>query len=231
MKFVEFLDEVTSKDIERMKSLINKNSDGVGVAKTIKDKTKAIDRYVAGLKLTETELIKRELFKGSFRGVFMAFGNRALELGATYDEIKSAYDHTDINKIGTTEKEDEWVPKKKSDVHHSEQSINDYTRRDAPILPIGNVNLKTGANKFFNVYETWGEDHTYELWKCDGRGLRLVVTSGTKPLANIGTIQSFISDQSRRFLFNGELIDWATGSDLKRMAKTYGSSLPAYVYK
>ena len=42
MKFAEYLIEVASKDWDRMQTLINKNSDGAGVAKTIKDKTKAI---------------------------------------------------------------------------------------------------------------------------------------------------------------------------------------------
>lgn len=226
MKFVEFLDEVTSKDIDRMKALIDKNSDGAGVARTIKDKTKAIDRYVAGLKLTETELTKPP-----FKGTFASFGNRAIELGATYDEIKKSYDNADISKAGDSEKEEPWHPKKKSDVHRSDEFIKQYQRNDSPILSIGSIKLTTGVSKYFNVYEEWGENSTYELWRTVDGKLKIVVTSGKAPLANIDMSHGFIGDQSRRFLFNAKLIDWATGSDLKRMAKVYGSSIPAYVYK
>ena len=101
----------------------------------------------------------------------------------------------------------------------------------SPILSLGSLNLKTGECTYFNVYETWGENTTYELWDMGGGKLRICATSGKEPIFDIGDRNLFIGDQSRRDLGCGTLIDWATGSDLKRMAKKYGTRIPAYTYK
>ena len=239
MKFAEYLIEVASKDWDRMQTLINKNSDGAGVAKTIKDKTKAIDRYIAGLKLSGTELNKPP-----FEGKFADFGNRALELGATYADIKKVYDQTDVNDYdrnntttnlkGKTETkapvEDVWVPKSRTS-DQAPMRASESRGGKSPILSLGSLNLKTGECTYFNVYETWGENTTYELWDMGGGKLRICATSGKEPIFDIGDGNLFIGDQSRRDLGHGILIDWATGSDLKHMAKKYGTRIPAYTYK
>lgn len=222
MKFTDFLNEVAAKDWERMQTLINKKSDGASVAKSIKDKTKAVDRYVAGLKLTETELTKPP-----FKGAFADFGNKAIELGATYEEIKKAYDTANIEDAGKP-KEEPWVPKKRES---SSPKKEENHRRPAAILSIGSLSLKTGKSKYFNVYEEWGEDSTYEIWELDVDKYRIVVTSGKKPTVDIGDTSLFKGDQSGRDLGGGVLVDWATGTELKRLAKHYGGTLPAFVYK
>ncbi len=238
MKFADFLNEVTAKDWDRMQTLINKKSDGASVAKSIKDKTKAIDRYVAGLKLTDTALTKPP-----FKGEFADFGNKAIELGATYEDIKKAYDQTDVNDYdrnntttnskGKTETkapvEDVWVPKSRTSDQAPKRASESAGK--SPILSLGSLNLKTGECTYFNVYEEWGENTTYELWDMGGGKLRICATSGKEPIFDIGDRNLFIGDQSRRDLGCGTLIDWATGSDLKRMAKKYGTRIPAYTYK
>ena len=223
MKFADFLNEVTAKDWDRMQTLINKKSDGASVAKSIKDKTKAIDRYVAGLKLTDTALTKPP-----FKGEFADFGNKAIELGATYEDIKKAYDEANPEDAGKDSKEEAWVPKKRES---SKEASNHFIRRPAAILSIGTLSLKTGKSKYFNVYEQWGEDSTYEIWEMENGKYRIVVTSGKKPLCDIGDLSPFKGDQSGRDLGAGKLIDWARGTELKRLAKHYGGTLPAFVYK
>lgn len=225
MKFTEFLNEVEAKDWQRMQALIDKNKDGASVAKSIKDKTKAIDRYVAGLRLTETELTKPP-----FKGTFSDFGNRAIELGATYDEIKKAYDNANIEDVSKPkEEEEEWVPKTRLSDKPTEKVDH---RRPAAILSIGNINLKTGYSKYFNAYEVWGaEESIYELWKLDNNKYRIVITAGKTPTADIGDSSLFKGDQSGRNLGGGTLVDWAVGIDAKRMSKKYGTTFPAFVYK
>lgn len=222
MNFAEYLaehvdlDEVTAKDWDRMRALVRKGSDGASVAKSIKDKVKAIDRYVAGLKLTDTELSSKLPFKGTFQ----AFGNRAIELGADYAEIKKAYDNANVKDADPSE----WVPK---------VGKNPENRHETGyILSIGMLSLKTGKSRYFNVHEEWEDKSTtYEIWKLDTGKYRVVVTSGSKPTVDVGSTSDFNEDQTRRRLPGGELVDWGHGSDLSKMAKVYGSSISAYVYK
>lgn len=218
MSFEQYLNEVAQKDWDRMQTLINKNSDGASVAKSIKDKGKAIDRYVAGLKLTETALTKPP-----FKGAFEAFGNKAIELGATYEEIKKVYDEAKAEDNG--KKVEAWVPKKRA------SGKSERRDRPAAILSIGTLSLKTGKSKYFNVYEEWGEKSTFELWHLDGDKYRIVITSGTSPTMDIGDTSMFKGDQSGRDLGGAVLVDYAVGSDAKRMATHYKSSIPAFVYK
>ena len=104
---------------------------------------------------------------------------------------------------------------------------------DSPILPIGNVNLKTGKSKYFNIFENG--DSTLEIWQAPvGRYYRCVITSGNSPLEEIGKHKTFIHDQTRRHLFNGELIAFARTSnkeEIEVLIKTVGSVLTSYVYK
>jgi hypothetical protein len=97
LKFEDFLNEakdqspITDKDWDRMTTLVLKGDDGAGIAATIKDKDKAIARYVAGEKLNgTTELFHKEYNWVS--GFFRDFGEKALQLGATKEEIQSIFD-------------------------------------------------------------------------------------------------------------------------------------------
>lgn len=222
MNFEEYLNEVTAKDWTRMQDLIDKEKDGASVAKSIKDKTKAIDRYVAGLKLTDTELTKPP-----FKGKFADFGNKAVELGATYEEIKKAYDEADPADKAEKPAAKAWTPK----TRESDKTTSGAPRRPAAILSIGTLSMKTGNSKYFNVHETWGDTSTYEVWQLDHKKYRIVITSGKKPTSDIGDRSLFKGDQSGRDLGGGVLVDWGHAKDLKDMAKVYGGTLPAFVYK
>lgn len=100
-----------------------------------------------------------------------------------------------------------------------------------PILPLGKINLETGSSKYFNVYDTWGEDTTYELYKLSDGRLKIVATAGIEPIAKLNSNESFIHDQTHRFLFSGKMIDYATGSGLKKFAAKYKKSIAGYTYK
>lgn len=81
---------VDKKDWDRMLALVLKGDDGSKVAKTIKNKDKALARYVAGLKLSNDTL------KGySFRSL----KDKALALGTTEFEIAELFDQTKIPEI------------------------------------------------------------------------------------------------------------------------------------
>jgi len=96
-KFNEFITEskIVDKDWKRMSDLVLSGKDGVSVAKSLKDKTKAIARFVSGVKLENGKLDYNEKWK-EYHGPFSEFGNRALELGATPEEIQIVFDENDI---------------------------------------------------------------------------------------------------------------------------------------
>ena len=98
------------------------------------------------------------------------------------------------------------------------------------VLPLGKINLQTGKCKYFNVYETWGEDTTYEIYKTK-KGFKIVATSGTSPINKIGKGIFAIHDQNMRFLFEGQMVDFAVGSQLKEKIETYGRLISGYTYK
>ena len=101
-EFKQYLNEnvssiniITDKDWDRMLNLFLTGKDGEGVANTIKDKNKAIARFIAGLKLSNNSLEYDERWK-NYNGYFSDFGNKALKLGATPEEIQSIFDSTEI---------------------------------------------------------------------------------------------------------------------------------------
>lgn len=107
--FEEFLNEnlnflneaevkVAPKDWDRMMDLVLKgDTDGDKVAKLIKDKNKAMARFVAGLKLDNSPL-RYENSRWSPYGYlpFATLGKLALDLGATPEEIQDLYDRTEV---------------------------------------------------------------------------------------------------------------------------------------
>lgn len=86
---------IVTKDWNRMLDLVLSGNDGDNVAKSIKDKDKAIARFVAGLKLSNSPLIYSDTLRGYTRD-FNSFGDRALQLGATKEEIQKVYDETEV---------------------------------------------------------------------------------------------------------------------------------------
>ena len=83
---------VGTKDWERMLNLVVTDDSGDSVAKSLKDKDKAISRFVAGLKLSDSPLEYKDSW-GEYSGEFSSFGNKALSLGATVEEIKNTIVH------------------------------------------------------------------------------------------------------------------------------------------
>lgn len=83
--------KIAAKDWDRMIDLYVADKDGAAVADKIKDKNKAIARFIAGVKLDgDTKLSHSH---GEFNDtMFRHFGNKALELGATVEEIQSLFD-------------------------------------------------------------------------------------------------------------------------------------------
>lgn len=86
---------IVQKDWKRMMDLVASGESGDNVAKSIKDKDKAINRFIAGLKLSgKTPKYNKELKE--YTGNFSSFGNKALSLGATTDEIENVYNQVVI---------------------------------------------------------------------------------------------------------------------------------------
>jgi hypothetical protein len=124
----------------------------------------------------------------------------------------------------------------------SELSVDNQHKSNArtnrggdPILPCGKLNLETGNNKYFNV-KTNGVS-TIEVWKTEvyHRGdyknvYKFVITSGSKPIYQIGSHSTFIHDQNRRYMFDGEMVDYINADNMIRLKDKYGSC-HCYVYK
>ena len=106
-------------------------------------------------------------------------------------------------------------------------------QNSSPILPIGKVNIKSGKSQHFNIYRTWpNEDTTVEFWQPNNYStIRMIFTSGPNPIGKKDKIQLFISDQTRKKLFEGKLIDHCLLKDLPKKFKEYGNSILSYVYK
>jgi hypothetical protein len=90
--------KIESKDWDRMTDLVLKgDNDAHTVSKSIKDKNKAMNRFVAGLKLSKTPLKYDEKgWSGPYSSNYRELGNLAIKLGATSEEIQSLYDSTEI---------------------------------------------------------------------------------------------------------------------------------------
>lgn len=85
-------ESVSMKDWNRMLDLYLAGNEGAGVASTIKNKDKAIARYVAGIKLAGENVDPSPWSTRSFA----KFKERALELGATIEEIQEIFNNTEI---------------------------------------------------------------------------------------------------------------------------------------
>jgi hypothetical protein len=81
--------EAEEKDWLRMADLYLNDKSGEKVANSIKDKKKAISRYVTGLKIAGVNFPEeKNIYKSSFEDFYYT----AKALGATYDEVKLEFD-------------------------------------------------------------------------------------------------------------------------------------------
>lgn len=123
--------------------------------------------------------------------------------------------------------------KKRESKHHS-----GWKGKGEAILPIGRVNLETGKCKYFNVFDTWGDDDTVvEVWQTsrwsnrNPGAYKLIFTSGSKPTAQIGDTGEFKHDQTWARIFDGKMVDWTLLKDMPGLIPYYGKSIAGYVYK
>jgi len=86
---------ITDKDWNRMTALVLSGKDGAGTAKVIKDKNKAIARFIAGVKLENEDLRYSKNWK-QYLGSFSEFGNKALSLGASVEEIQNVFEENEV---------------------------------------------------------------------------------------------------------------------------------------
>lgn len=230
---INFVNEMaTAKDLKRISDIISKSggNDGKAVqlatqmANSIKDKTKALQRYEAALEIV-----------GKDHPVTQVFANLAATMGHNVDKVTAATEvpRNTHGKLGSD-------PSLKS--MGRDWSRQSYSRNGgSPVLPLGPTNLVTGKCKYFNIYDTWGkeDDTTIEVWKTDtwnssedSGKYRLVFTSGSGPIYKIGTSGGFDHDQTGRPLFGGTLVDWANIGDADLLVRKYNiKSAPGYVYK
>lgn len=87
--------KIEEKDWKRMSDLVLSQKDGS--PSVIKNKNKAIARFIAGIKLDNANLKFNDSW-GEYSGMFSEFGNRALELGATPEEIQLVYNENQVPK-------------------------------------------------------------------------------------------------------------------------------------
>ena len=89
--------KISNKDWDRMLDLVMKDDNGEKIAKLIKDKDKAISRFICGLKLSNDPL-KYNVSRYDPYGwsSFSDIGNKAIELGATPEEIEELYNNTEV---------------------------------------------------------------------------------------------------------------------------------------
>jgi hypothetical protein len=210
----------TAKDLKRISDIISKSGGNEGkavqmatqMANTIKDKNKALQRYEAALEIV-----------GKDHPVTQVFANLASSMGHDIEKVTAA----------TT------APKNTHGRLGSDSSLRNEGRERRqgernPILPIGPTNLVTGSCKYFNIYDTWGKDNgtTIELWKDESGKYKLVITAGSGPIFKIGTKAVFDHDQTRKYLFMADLVDWVNIGDADLLVKKYNiKSVPGYVYK
>ncbi len=200
----------TQKDYKRIAGILANPTPLAGaerMAKSIKDKHKALQRGNAATALNREDVAK-------------VFFDRAEELGVDVN--------TELSRVKRV---------LGSELPFDEQFKS--TRRisggrGAPILPCGVLNLRTGENKYFNV-KTSGE-RTIEVWRTD-RQLRMdkpkyrfVITSGARPLTQMGNKKWFQHDQNRTPLFRGELVDYINADSMELLIEKYGNRY-CYVYK
>jgi len=104
--------------------------------------------------------------------------------------------------------------------------------RNSYIAPCGKVNLETGKFQYGDIYNFWGEDTTYELYRVRETGrLKIVATAGMEPLCQIGSTNSFRHDQTGKLLWSGEVIDVASSNAGLKSFMKYQKVIAIATYK
>jgi len=93
---------IDNKDWDRMLNLVMSGKDGAATASAIKDKNKAIARFISGIKLQGDKTLNYNTQLKKYSGSFSEFGNTAIKLGATPEEIQSIFDETTVPSAYST---------------------------------------------------------------------------------------------------------------------------------
>lgn len=152
---------IVPKDWKRMLDLVVADETGDSVAKLIKDKDKAVARFVAGLKLSNSPLEYKDSW-GEYSGEFSSFGNKALSLGATVEEIKNIYDNTEapseyidrIKQLSGKKLKDRFVSSISKAVLDSGFDINYLRHNGYAITYIGKEAMERNGRKWTIGYKT-----------------------------------------------------------------------------
>ena len=117
-------------------------------------------------------------------------------------------------------------------VYKYNQQQQETLMSHSAILPCGRVNVKTGKFEYGNFYGFWGNDTCYEVYRTETNKIRVVATSGKKPIVPLGKHSSFCHDQTRRYLFSGVVIDVVVGDDgFRTLEDKYGKLVTVATYK
>ena len=253
MKLVrESLDEsYEKKDLKRIQDIVSKGggdfdkelSLATTMSKLITNVDKAIARAEASV-----------LVYGGPNEISNIFYDRAKKLGYTGDSPEDVRGSAGIpgSRLPAEKRYKSDHPLEKPIFYHR------LTRtRENYVLPIGYVNLRTGENKHFNIYDTW--DGTVEVWldkrykgavggdemkftylrpkskeEIDKKmnKYRLIFTSGKEPLHEIGEKGSFIHDQGHYMVGKGwDMVDYIRVKDMAELIPLYGKNILGYAYK
>ena len=139
-----------------------------------------------------------------------------------------------VDELKTATDSIEDVQNKLTDGEFIGEGAYKYGRADS-ILPMGTVNLKTGDNQYFNVYEEWkDEDENFgaEFWKDPNVQMPYKIIFGSGHDREEGDRQDFQHDQTRAKFGTWTYIKHVDLEQLKELAKEMKSGkLSAYVYK
>lgn len=222
--FKKLNEGVLQKDLDRMISIKKKSGGDLekmtkyvqNMAKAIKDKHKALQRGKAA-----DEILKNK----SLGNIFY---DRAKELGLEFN-VNVIRSRKGMEKFGL---DDPKLGSKLPDTY--KDNSHRKGKYFKSVLPIGSVNIQSGDSKHFNIYDTW-DNSTAEVWK-DGKGkLKLIFTSGDKPLHNIGEKEEFRNYNNGNRFGEGEnwtMVEWVKIKDLKELLRVFNKkSFTGYVYK
>jgi hypothetical protein len=120
-----------------------------------------------------------------------------------------------------------------------QEAFSFHGNEPSAILPINTVNMITGENRNIgNIYDTWDKDDTtVEFWQTPSKDkIVAIITSGKKPIFQVGDYETFVHDQTRRKLFDGmrmRLIDFCLLEELSEVGPwvVEKKSVQMYVYK
>jgi hypothetical protein len=218
-----------AKDVSRIESMQKKSGGNMNkmvqyaqsMAKSIKDKHKALARGKAAI----------DVLGDAGGEVARIFFDKAKELGMDIDPKMYKTLKVVAKPMPRSIMQGKELAKAKKHDGSPSKGNNRFSKwGGSAILPVGSVNFITGKCKYFNVYETW-DNSTFEIWKTDNGKHRAICTSGIGPIYSIGSRQDFQHDQTQRYLFSAEMVDWCQVEGMMNLVDLYGKSMPGYTYK